>query len=120
MKLGISKKQLLDDPKIKMLYEQYMKKQSGKGKMIRYFSYSSLFISHQSVHIHLPSLWAKNSLSNRKLLKKIQNFLLQIEKTSFGFSSVINDFITNYLTSVPLVFCEQGFQRSRCLSIVGW
>ena len=33
MKLGISKKQLLDDPKIKMLYEQYMKKQSGKGKM---------------------------------------------------------------------------------------
>jgi len=33
MKLGISKKQLLDDPKIKMLYEQYVKKQSGKGKM---------------------------------------------------------------------------------------
>jgi len=33
MKLGISKKQLLDDPKIKMLYEQYMKKQSGKGKL---------------------------------------------------------------------------------------
>jgi len=33
MKLGISKNQLLSDPKIKMLYEQYMKKQSGKGKM---------------------------------------------------------------------------------------
>ena len=33
MKLGISKNQLLADPKIKMLYEQYMKKQSGKGKM---------------------------------------------------------------------------------------
>jgi len=33
MKLGISKKQLLDDPKIKMLYEQYVKKQSGKGKL---------------------------------------------------------------------------------------
>jgi len=30
-KLGISKSQLLADPKIKMLYEQYMKKQSGKG-----------------------------------------------------------------------------------------
>jgi hypothetical protein len=30
-KLGVSKSQLLADPKIKMLYEQYMKKQSGKG-----------------------------------------------------------------------------------------
>ena len=33
MKLGVSKSELLDDPRIKMLYEQYMKKQSGKGKM---------------------------------------------------------------------------------------
>lgn len=33
MKLGISKSDLLSDPKIKALYEQYMKKQSGKGKM---------------------------------------------------------------------------------------
>ena len=32
-KLGISKNQLLADPKIKMLYEQYMKKQKGSGKM---------------------------------------------------------------------------------------
>jgi hypothetical protein len=31
-KLGISKTQLLSDPKIKLLYEQYMK-QKGKGKM---------------------------------------------------------------------------------------
>jgi len=31
-KLGISKSQLLSDPKIKLLYEQYMK-QKGKGKM---------------------------------------------------------------------------------------
>ena len=33
MKLGISKSDLLSDPKIKALYEQYIKKQSGKGKM---------------------------------------------------------------------------------------
>jgi hypothetical protein len=33
MKLGISKSDLLSDPKIKALYEQYMKKQSGKGKI---------------------------------------------------------------------------------------
>jgi len=32
LKLGISKTQLLSDPKIKLLYEQYMK-QKGKGKM---------------------------------------------------------------------------------------
>jgi len=32
-KLGISKTQLLSDPKIKLLYEQYMKKQKGNGKM---------------------------------------------------------------------------------------
>jgi len=32
-KLGISKSDLLSDPKIKALYEQYIKKQSGKGKM---------------------------------------------------------------------------------------
>ena len=29
----LSKTQLLSDPKIKLLYEQYMKKQSGKGKL---------------------------------------------------------------------------------------
>jgi hypothetical protein len=32
VKLGISKTDLLADPKIKMLYEQYMKQQKGKGK----------------------------------------------------------------------------------------
>jgi hypothetical protein len=31
-KLGISKTDLLKDPKIKILYEQYMKQQKGKGK----------------------------------------------------------------------------------------
>ena len=31
-KLGISKNELLSDPKIKLLYQQYMK-QKGKGKM---------------------------------------------------------------------------------------
>lgn len=33
MKLGISKQDLLSDSKIRMMYEEYMKKQSGKGKM---------------------------------------------------------------------------------------
>lgn len=33
MKLGISKQDLLSDSKIRMMYDEYMKKQSGKGKM---------------------------------------------------------------------------------------
>lgn len=33
MTKGLTKKQILDSPQGKMLYEQYMKKMSGKGKM---------------------------------------------------------------------------------------
>ena len=66
-KLGISKNQLLSDPKIKMLYEQYMKKQSGKG-------------------MKGAGLWEGfvDFLKSSKILSNVGNVLLPVAGSALG------------------------------------
>lgn len=68
-KLGISKNQLLDDPKIAMLYQQYMKKQSGKGKMLKGGSLWSGFVDF---------------LKSSKILSNVGGVLLPVAAGALG------------------------------------
>lgn len=66
-KLGISKTELLSDPKIKLLYQQYMKQQ-GKGKM----KGSGLFDSFVQF------------LKDSKILSTVGNVILPVAGTALG------------------------------------